>query len=227
MVNAVLWESRPACTGQLILWGNFFSINVSPLSSNVALPFIVTCFRLQLPMEKKQHVHLTIQEKNKLVQYAHETQRTRNQLTEWVSTNFKKKVHPTTVSRIVKDHKIQPTASSSSIRRSEVSFPEFETLLHEWFIRTEKQINLSDDLVITKAQELRSNLKIPEGELKLSNGWLQKFKKRNGIKSYYVHGESGSVDIEAIRNELDELKSKISQYNRMCIISTKQVYFTE
>ena len=38
-----------------------------------------------------------------------------------------------------------------------------------------------------------------------SIGWLQKFKNRHGIRMHYRFGESGSVDVKALKNRLPEI----------------------
>ena len=43
---------------------------------------------------------------------------------------------------------------------------------------------------------------IPEGDkLKLSDGWLTRFKARNGLKDIKRHGEAGSSGAETVENE--------------------------
>ena len=164
-------------------------------------------------MSQKKPSQLTIQEKNELVEYWLVTKHNRNRLAEWIKVKFKIEIHPVSVSRILRKHKLQPDASSTAVRSRDVTFPEFESAILEWFLRTEKQMNLSDDLLLSKAQEFRPLSKINEDQLKLSSGWLQKFKLRNGIKSYYVHGEASSVDMESIKDELNSFKAKINEYD--------------
>ncbi|GAN05388.1 hypothetical protein MAM1_0090d04858 [Mucor ambiguus] len=49
--------------------------------------------------------------------------------------------------------------------------------------------------------------RIPEGEVKFSDGWLTKVFKRNKLKSRYTYGESASVDItsENIQSEIQKV----------------------
>ena len=49
-------------------------------------------------------------------------------------------------------------------------------------------------------------MNIQENELVFSNGWLEKFKKRNNIKRYRAHGEAGSVPLESLPKERERHK---------------------
>ncbi|CAB5373555.1 unnamed protein product [Rhizophagus irregularis] len=53
---------------------------------------------------------------------------------------------------------------------------------------------LSDAILIEKAKLLASGLGIPENVLQFSSGWLQGFKKRNGICQQKLQGEAASAD---------------------------------
>ncbi|CAG8674924.1 15416_t:CDS:2 [Cetraspora pellucida] len=55
-----------------------------------------------------------------------------------------------------------------------------------------------DVLIIEKAKLLVGKLKIPKDRLQFSQGWLQKFKERNGIHQRILHNEEASADQNAI-----------------------------
>jgi hypothetical protein len=71
---------------------------------------------------------------------------------------------------------------------------------------------LSDAILIEKAKLLANGLGIPEDALKFSSGWLQSFKKRNGIRQEKLQGEAASVDQAAIAEFLPLLRNKCSNY---------------
>ena len=50
-------------------------------------------------------------------------------------------------------------------------------------------------------------------EINLSNGWLHKFKKRNSLKRYRLHGEYGDLNVEGIISELPKLRKRLSEYS--------------
>lgn len=51
-----------------------------------------------------------------------------------------------------------------------------------------------------------------QSTLTFSNGWIQKFKKRNRFKMYRSHGVDGDADESAIQSELPNLKARLLQY---------------
>ena len=50
---------------------------------------------------------------------------------------------------------------------------------------------LTDSLIKEKARFFANAFNIQEDELVFSNGWLDSFKRRNNIRRYRIHGESG------------------------------------
>ncbi|CAG8727877.1 246_t:CDS:2, partial [Dentiscutata erythropus] len=83
-----------------------------------------------------------------------------------------------------------------------VTFPELELVLKEFILIYQSQTILSDVLIIKKAKLLASELKISEGKLQFSQGWLQKFKERNRIRQRILHSEEASADQNAIIESL-------------------------
>ena len=68
---------------------------------------------------------------------------------------------------------------------------------------------MSDTILIEKAKLLASELEIPEDALQFSSGWLQEFKKRNGIHQEKLHEEAASSDQTAIDEALPLLRKII------------------
>ena len=56
---------------------------------------------------------------------------------------------------------------------------------------------ISDEMLISKAKIFRQQFEIEEN-FQYSNGWVQRFKQRHGLKSYKAHGEAGSVDLSLV-----------------------------
>lgn len=72
---------------------------------------------------------------------------------------------------------------------------------------------LTDAIIIEKAKLLANGLDIPKETLKFSNGWLQKFKIRNGICKQKLYGEAASVDQSIITKSLPLLQEKCNEYS--------------
>ncbi|CAB5387168.1 unnamed protein product [Rhizophagus irregularis] len=93
-----------------------------------------------------------------------------------------------------------------------VTFPELELALKEFVLCYQHRAILSDAILIEKAKLLASGLGIPENVLQFSSGWLQGFKKRNGICQQKLQGEAASADQTAITEALPLLREKCANY---------------
>ncbi|CAG8571468.1 DNA-binding centromere protein B [Rhizophagus irregularis DAOM 181602=DAOM 197198] len=51
---------------------------------------------------------------------------------------------------------------------------------------------------------------LQENELVFSNGWLYKFKQRNNIRRYHIHGESESAPLASLPEERTKLQQLLS-----------------
>ena len=80
-----------------------------------------------------------------------------------------------------------------------------------------REVFASENLIKEKARRfllsVSQNL-TEEQRIRLcfSNGWLDRFKKRNGFKSFMSHGEGADADEPAISQELPSLRQKTAQY---------------
>ncbi|ETI33974.1 hypothetical protein F443_19415 [Phytophthora nicotianae P1569] len=120
---------------------------------------------------------------------------------DWVQTKFKKSVSISTIRRIrYKPPTYFCSSNTSATRRRRVKFPELEQQLLEFFHRQEGSTIISDDILLMKARDLKTALQITDDQLRLSNGWLAKFKKRNGISSKRLHGEVDAVTTVQVRS---------------------------
>ena len=63
-------------------------------------------------------------------------------------------------------------------------------------------------LLLPVTQNLTEEQRI---SLCFSNGWLDRFKRRNGFKPFMSHGEGADTDESAISQELPFLRQKNSQ----------------
>ena len=87
---------------------------------------------------------------------------------------------------------------TSSIKREVIpKWPVLEDALFEWEQRYEQaSLTVNADVLRTKATELWNKLPQYEGipTPKWSNGLLDRFKRRRGLKQRIHHGEAGSAD---------------------------------
>ncbi|XP_064462709.1 tigger transposable element-derived protein 4-like [Ornithodoros turicata] len=98
--------------------------------------------------------------------------------------------------------------SSKRKRDRGSKYPEVKVALLEW-LKNARSANLPvhGPVLIAKAEALALQLGMPD--LKCSNGWLERFKKRHAVRSTPINGESGAVNQDTVdtwrRNRLVEL----------------------
>ncbi|XP_047409895.1 jerky protein-like [Sciurus carolinensis] len=97
---------------------------------------------------------------------------------------------------------------------------DLDRVLIEWIRQQRsKDMPLTGLLVMKQARIYHEELNI-ESECEYSEGWLQKFKKRHGIKYLKMCGEKASGDHETAENYIDEFAKIISDGN----LSPEQIY---
>ena len=67
-------------------------------------------------------------------------------------------------------------------------------------------------MVMKQATNYHEELNI-EGKCEYSEGWLQKFKKRHGMKYLKICGEKASPDYDAAECYVDEFAKMVSDVN--------------
>ncbi len=95
-----------------------------------------------------------------------------------------------------------------------VKYPLMETALYRWFLTYQDQVNMSGDLTKEKVAYFLAELYPSHGAFEFSNGWLESFKNRRGIKSYRRFGESGSANMAMIEESLPQIHLTLDQYER-------------
>jgi hypothetical protein len=72
---------------------------------------------------------------------------------------------------------------------------------------------ISDAILKEKAIFFANNLGVPENTLTFSNGWITRFKKRNGLRRHKLHGESASAPLETLPQEREKLWRILQRYS--------------
>jgi hypothetical protein len=79
-----------------------------------------------------------------------------------------------------------------------VKFPTMEETLVEWILANQERIPIFGDLIKENAAKILDHLHPGHELFEFSNGWLEAFKLRHGIKSFRRFGESGFVDMNVV-----------------------------
>lgn len=93
-------------------------------------------------------------------------------------------------------------------------YPKMEIALHKWFVR-QRELNLpiSGDILKQKAIQLHERLCSNNETFNASDGWLQKFKVRHGIRLLKMSGEKLSSTLENVSPFKGNFFNKIKTLN--------------
>ncbi|CEG50232.1 hypothetical protein F444_20275 [Plasmopara halstedii] len=133
---------------------------------------------------QSKRTHLTLQQKGKLRSFLIEnTGLAQSDVAEWVFDHFHVRLGRTTLYRI--QHAPEEAFTRGNLghkKQRRVKFPVFEKRLLEFYEKkcVQKE-HVTDDVLLRHAAECRAACGIGESELKLSNGWLYRFKIRHQL----------------------------------------------
>lgn len=108
---------------------------------------------------------------------------------------------------------VNEDSAAQTFKHKEVKFPVLEHAMSLWVENvTAGGVILTDLLIKEKAKIFAEAFNIQEEDLTFSNGWLHKFKKRNNIRKYRIHGESGSAPLASLPEERVKLQEILGRY---------------
>ena len=104
-------------------------------------------------------------------------------------------------------------SSLDAKRQRLVQHPILEEALALWVLQCQlRGVIITGDLICVKALRLAQSLGTPDDAITFSHGWLQKFQQCHKLRAIRIHGESGSVDLEALNKALPDLKKVIAEH---------------
>lgn len=141
---------------------------------------------------------------------------TQKELIKWLEDTHQLKVSQATVLGTLKRSAEllakATTSNLSSKGQKMVKFPVMEAVLAEWFLANQEHVNLSGDLIHESATKILDRLHPDHPPFEFSNGWLEAFKVRHGIKKHRRFGESGSIDMATIAAALPGIRQVLDAY---------------
>lgn len=127
-----------------------------------------------------------------------------------------------TISRIVRDaDKLSNLSHSQNLNMKKTrssAAPRLEEALYRWVCtQNNKGTLLNGEIIKLYGQKLlqSANELLPDSEkmvLAFSKGWIERFKKRYGLRFRRVHGEAGSADMEAIAQHMPRIHRLIMTF---------------
>lgn len=173
---------------------------------------------------------LTIEQKRILLAMS-ETMPSATRLAAWATDNFPL-ARPLTEGsvRYLLKHKEQlPNAPDAydqlhNLRRATILA--FDALLVELIEDFDDEDTVTGDVAIVLARYLAERLHIhPTVRPKFSQGWLQKFKNRNGLSFRRRHGEAASVNAETVRAGQERIQRIVAQYGLQDVYTMDETAF--
>ncbi|CAG8681696.1 23569_t:CDS:1 [Gigaspora rosea] len=117
------------------------------------------------------------------------------------------RIDRTTISKILKktdeyqklDDNVQ---ADNTFRHRSVKYPRLELAMNMWIERViAEEMIISESLIKEKGRQFAQAFVIPKESLVFSNGWITRFKKRNGLKKIVMHGEAASAPLASLPAE--------------------------
>ena len=167
-------------------------------------------------MPPKNRITLTDAQKYEVCLYACDNKKTQNEYIQWIEQKWGVIVNESTIMWILQTKKMwlaTEVENSKAKHHKSVTVSELDLALKEFVLVYQHWTILSNALLVEKAKLLAEELGVSAGTLTFSHGWLQKFKKRNGIRQEKLDKEEASADHNVIAECLLLLQDKCSRYS--------------
>ncbi|CAB4424350.1 unnamed protein product [Rhizophagus irregularis] len=127
-------------------------------------------------------------------------------------------IQRTTINKIWKDREkwlavLSNSQTARTFRQRPVQYPELDKAMQMWTSQVVASgIPLTDGILQQKGIEFAENLNIHD-QLKCANGWVYRFKLRNGLQKVNFSGEANSAPIESLPAERVRLRALLAKYD--------------
>jgi hypothetical protein len=163
---------------------------------------------------------MTIEQAQILYRKNLQSKMNQKQLAQWAQKEFNLAKEPSQsrISNIInqKRHMDEniPERDRGLKKKRIVKLPVLDNALAEWVLQCqERGVALNWQIVRRKATSFADQLNVPETDRPaFTDGWLEKFLGRHGLKTVKYSGERGSADVDAFNLELPAFQKLISEY---------------
>lgn len=132
---------------------------------------------------------------------------------------------PSTITSILKKEDAIRAADENSKKKrfAKGEFPDLENALVKWMNQARNSnVPVGGQILREKAKFFATRLGISNEDFRCSDGWFDRFKKRNNIKFKKVCGESASVSTELCSEWKAKLKTIIQEYEAKNIFNADE-----
>ena len=195
---------------------NSLSFLENSFSQSIDQPFayvVSTVNPKKRKRKQKKLMLMTLKQKNWIAElYSNNPSFTQKKLIEKFENNFGFKPSQSAVSRALKVTRDENNSNSEVKKVIQVNYPNMDRALYDWFLENQETVNISGEILKENGRQFLNKI-YPDAQMEFSNGWLSRFKKRYNIKRFRRHGESGSVDLLAIQQNLPNIQQQLSKFS--------------
>lgn len=177
---------------------------------------------IPVKVKKRKHCTLSIAEKVELLKKYSQGTAVRNLCDEYA-------IGKSTVYDIIKQQKEilsffadsdLPTEMAKRKTMKNAKNPDLDKVMIDWFKqRRSENVPLTGPMIIAQAKRYHQEMGL-NTPCEYTTGWLDKFKKRHGIRQIRIYGEKISADYEAADLFVDDLAKIIQEEN----LTVEQIY---
>ena len=113
--------------------------------------------------------------------------------------------------------------NSTYFSHRSVQFPELDKAMQIWTSQAIADgVPLTDMILQQKGLEFANTLNI-KNQIKCANGWIYRFKLRNGLQRVNFSGEANSAPLETFPEERLHLHALLAKYNEEDIYNANEI----
>ena len=167
---------------------------------------------------KKTHTAISVKLKKEICEYMTANRNVKHaDVASFFNNKYKElNIDRTSISKIFKNkdkwmNTVSDTVELDKFRQHSAKFPEFDKAMQIWTAQAVSAGIPLSDLILQKREEF-ANLNI-ENQIKCANGWVYRFKKRNGLHKIKYSGEANSAPLQTLPEERSKLRLILNQYD--------------
>ena len=175
---------------------------------------------MSLQRHPKKRVQLSIDNKREICEYAKQNSTLNHaDIAKHFNDKYNFNMNRSTVTKILaKKEKwlniLSTKQDPSTVRQRSVKYPRLNKAMELWVNQAiAMNLPLSDQILQEKGLEFAESFNIEDDDIRCSNGWVYKFKKRIGIHKITLHGEANSASLTDIAEERLSLQQVLAEYD--------------
>lgn len=168
-----------------------------------------------MPPIKKKNTSLNNAQKRAICEHSQQSPLlTQLELAQWMEAKTGLSISQSTVSNILsqKEKYLHGAGykNPKQLREKKAKNQTLESRLAGWVNEKQDKVAITGHLLKAQGKKILNGV---DHDVKFSNGWLARFKKRNSIRHFTRHGEDASVNEETVQEALPKLRRTLDTYS--------------